>query len=177
MKQFFTTKVICRASIIAALYAVLTWVFGILGFGGGGIFEVRPAEALCILPLFYVESIPGLYIGCMLANLMSGYGVYDIFLGSLATLVAGFATWGIGKAFKNDWLKIVLGGLFPVLVNAFFIPVVIGLASNDQSLYWTLFASLLLSEGVWVYALGTPFYFSIKSLINKNIKVMLPVKN
>lgn len=173
-KTLFTTKTICRAAVIAALYAVLTWVSP-LAFGAGGIFEVRPAEALCMLPLFYFEAIPGLYIGCMLANLMSGYGVYDIFLGSLATLVAGFGTFAVGRLFKNVWLKLAIGGLFPVLVNAFFIPVVIYLASGDAA-YWVYFTSLLLSESVWVYALGIPFYFAIKSLIKKNIAVMMPVK-
>ena len=86
MKHFFTAKRICRAGIIAALYVALTCAFGAIGYQG--FLEIRPAEALCILPLFYAEAIPALYVGCMLSNVISLYGVYDIFLGSLATLIA-----------------------------------------------------------------------------------------
>lgn len=67
----FTTKMLCRAGIIAALYAALTWPLGSLAYGVMG-FQIRPAEALTMLPLFYAESIPALYVGCLLANLLSG---------------------------------------------------------------------------------------------------------
>ena len=131
MKGFFTAKRLCRAGIIAALYVALTYAFGALSYQG--FVQIRPAEALCILPLFFPEAVPALYIGCMLANVASPFWIYDVFIGSLATLFAAVGTWLIGKFFRNNASKIVLGGLFPVLLNAFVIPVVIVFLCGDLS--------------------------------------------
>ncbi|MFQ9736817.1 MAG: QueT transporter family protein [Christensenellaceae bacterium] len=163
MKGFFTAKRLCRAGIIAALYVALTYAFGALSYQG--FVQIRPAEALCILPLFFPEAVPALYIGCMLANVASPFWIYDVFIGSLATLFAAVGTWLIGKFFRNNASKIVLGGLFPVLLNAFVIPVVIVFLCGDLSYgtrtatYWALVGSLAATEAIWVYALGVPLYF------------------
>ncbi|MBO5328078.1 MAG: QueT transporter family protein [Clostridia bacterium] len=165
MKKFFNTKTLCRAGVIAALYATLTWVFSPVAFGP---FQVRPAEALTILPLFFVDAIPALYVGCILANLLSGFGVYDIFLGSLATLFAAILTYAVGKIFKNNIIKMVLGGFFPVILNAVIIPFVIWLAAGSVA-YFTTFLSLLLTQSVWVYVLGSILYVALIGLINRNV--------
>ena len=120
--KFFSTRRLCRAGIIAALYTALTYAFMPFAFGP---FQIRPAEALCILPLFYVEAIPALWIGCMLSNLGSPYFVYDVLIGSLATLLAAFSTYMVGVFLKKGGTRFAVGGLFPVLVNAFIIPVII----------------------------------------------------
>lgn len=168
----FTTVMLCRAGIIAALYAVLTWVMGDLAFTP--LLQIRPAEALTILPLFYIEAVPGLYVGCLLANLLSGYGIYDILLGSLATLVAAALTYGAGRLIKNDILKLIVGGLFPVFVNAFVLPFVWMLAGEPLAAYWADFASLAATEALWVYVIGIPLYFAIKALQKKGVKVLMP---
>jgi uncharacterized membrane protein len=170
----FTTLMLCRAGVIAALYVALTVVFGPFAFGSVttvGIFEVRPSEALTILPLFFVEAIPGLYVGCMLANLASMYSVFDIFLGSLATLIAAVLTYIAGRLIKNKLLKVIVGGLFPIICNAFIIPAVMILAGTPDVVYWYSFATMILNEGVWIYALGIPLYYAIISLQNKGVKV------
>ncbi len=173
MKQLFSVRRICRAGIIAALYVALTCSFGMMSFVG--LFQFRPAEALCILPLFYVEAIPALFVGCMLSNVISQYGVADIFLGSLVTLVAAFLTFLIGKLLretsKNKFahiLRVALGGLFPVLLNALIIPVVIvyigGFTEGFETAliaYTWNFVSLLVSQSIWIYALGAPLYFFV----------------
>jgi uncharacterized membrane protein len=177
-KKKFTTLMLCRAGMIAALYVALTAIFGPFAFGTvtfGGIFEIRPSEALTILPLFFVEAVPGLYIGCMLANLASMYTVYDIFLGSLATLIAALLTYATGRIIKNHVLKVIVGGFFPIIVNAFIIPAVWILAGSTDIVYWYQFALMLLNEGVWIYALGIPFYFAILALQKKGVRVLLPV--
>ena len=122
MKEFFTTKRLCRAGIIAALYVALTYVFLPFAFGP---FQIRPAEAFCILPLLFPEAIPALYVGCMIVNLSSAYAFYDVVFGSLATLLAAFGTYMVGRFFKNVAIKISLGGIFPVLLNAVIIPFII----------------------------------------------------
>ena len=167
MKKF-STKMLCRAGIVAALYAVLTWVLGSFSYGTLG-FQIRPAEALTLLPLFYAESVPALYVGCILANLLSAYGAWDIGLGSLCTLIAALLTFFTGKFIKNTPLKLIVGGLFPVLINAFGIPCVMLLAGSAYAGYWFMFASLLVTQAVWVYALGVPLYFGVRSLRAKGI--------
>jgi uncharacterized membrane protein len=169
-KKFkFSTVMLCRAGVIAALYAVLTWAMGDLAFGP---IQIRPAEALTILPLFFVEAVPGLYVGCMLANLMSGYGVYDIFVGSLATLLAAGLTFGAGKLIKNDIIKVIVGGFFPIICNAFIIPAVFILAGAEDIAYWAEFGIMAATEAIWVYVIGVPLFFAIRALQKKNVRVM-----
>ena len=187
MKHIFTTKRLCRAGIIAALYIALNFVFGVLSFQG--IFQIRPAEALCILPLFFPEAVPALYLGCMLSNLNSPFLVYDVFIGSLATLVAALGTYLIGRLIREEHKKagphaarIALGGIFPVLANAFLIPVVIVFLCGDLSYgtaaisYWTCFASMIVTEAVWVYALGTPLYLFVLRMRRKGVSEFLDGK-
>lgn len=178
MKEFFTTRRLCRAGIIAALYVVLTWVFSALAYNG--FLQIRPAEALCILPLFYVEAVPALFIGCAISNLVSPFAVYDVTVGGAATLLAALSTYFIGRLFKKDGVKIVLGGLPPVLFNAFIIPIVIVFLCGDMGgqatatgAYFFFAASLAATESVWVYALGVPLYFTIKRLREKNLPYFL----
>lgn len=172
MKRF-STKKLCRAGIIAALYVVLTWPLGSLAFGTLG-FQIRPAEALTMLPFFYVESIPALYVGCLLANVFSGYGGWDIGLGSLCTLVAAIGTYGVGRLVRNMPLKLILGGLFPVLVNAFGVPCVMILADSTELGYWANFVSLLVTQSVWVYGLGIPLMLTVNALVKKGVSVLQP---
>lgn len=165
---------ICRAGLIAALYVALTMPFGEMAFGINGLFQIRPSEALTILPLFYAEAVPGLFVGCMLANLFSQFGAYDIFLGSLATLLAACCTYAVGRLIKNSVFKVLLGGIFPIAFNAFIIPAVI-LISAPSTPYWFMVGSFALTESVWVYGLGFPLYFGIKELIDRRVKGVMPV--
>ena len=169
MKSFFTTKKLCRAGIIAALYAALTYAFAPFAFGP---FQIRPAEALCILAAFFPEAIPALWIGCMLSNLASPYFVYDVIFGSLATLLAAFTSYMVGRFFKKEPFRFFLIGFFPVLFNALLIPfIIVFLCGGGEGYtsgiiaYFSFAGSIALTEAVWVYALGTPLYFSLKKLL------------
>ena len=188
MKELFSTKRICRAGVIAALYVALTYAFAPVAFQG--LFQIRPAEALCILPLFFPEAVPALYIGCMLSNLASPFLIYDVFVGSLATLVAALGTYFIGRALRessqNGWVhagRVTFGGLCPVLANTFIIPVIIvflcggteGYASAAIA-YWTYVLSMFLTEAVWIYALGTPLYLAILRLRRRGVSAFLDKK-
>ncbi len=167
MKKF-TTKMLCRSGIVAALYAVLTFALGQFSFGTLG-FQIRPAEALCILPLFYVDCVPALFIGCLIANLLSPVGPWDIFGGSLISLVAAFLTYVVGKFVKNTPLKLILGGIFPVFLNALAIPAIIVFTGAAEISYPFLAISMTVTQIAWVYGLGVPLYFAVRSLKNKNI--------
>ncbi len=163
----FTTKSLCRAGVIAALYAALTYVFMPFAFGP---LQIRPAEALCLLPLFFPEAIPALTVGCMLSNLSSPYLFYDVIFGSLTTLLSALCTFLIGKWIKKEGAKLAIGGLFPVLLNAFILPLVFvflcggGEGKSLFIVYLTFAGGILLSEALWVYALGIPLYYSVRKL-------------
>ena len=177
MKNVFTTKRLCRAGVIAALYVALTYVFATFAFGP---FQIRPAEALCILPLFFPEAIPALFVGCALSNILSQYSVFDIVLGSLTSLFAAFGTYLVGRYIKSAFLKIFTGGLFPVLLNAFIIPLIIVFIFGDTANYASVSAAyfanvgaFLFTESVWIYALGTPLFFAIRKLRARNLPFFL----
>lgn len=181
MKNIFTTKRLCRAGIIAALYVALTYAFGAIAYTG--IFEIRPAEALTILPLFFPEAVPALWIGCMLANLASPFIMYDVPIGGLATLIAALCTYGAGRLIKNHVARVAAGGFFPVIINAFVIPAVIVFMCNDLCgfetttiAYWYCFGSMCLTEGVWIFVLGSLLYFSVLRLRKKGVAVFLDGK-
>ena len=168
-----STRRLCRAGVIAALYVALTYAFMPLAFGP---LQVRPAEALCLLPLFFPEAVPALYVGCMLANITSPFAVYDVFIGSLATLFAAFATYLVGRFCKKQKLKPLLGGIFPILFNAFIIPVIIvflcGGAAGHASVviaYFSNVFTIFLTECIWVYGLGIPLYKIIKGLKKRGV--------
>ena len=78
------TRALVFGAVVAALYAVLTLAFSWISYGP---VQFRIAEALTALPLFMPCSIPGLTVGCVVANLIGGYGLYDIVIGSLATCI------------------------------------------------------------------------------------------
>ena len=75
-----------QAAVIAAIYVVLTIFISAFNLASGAI-QVRISEALTILPFFTPAAIPGLAIGCLLSNLLTGAAVYDVVFGSLATLL------------------------------------------------------------------------------------------
>ena len=165
----FSTKQLTRAGIIAALYVALTYVFFPISFGGE---QARISEALTILPLFYAEAVPALYIGCLISNLM-GWGVFDITIGAFATLLAGLSTYFIGKAVKNKHAKIWLGIIPPIMFNALLIPLVIYLSGGLEKTYF-LQAFLIGGGELLVTAtLGVTLYYSVFAMREKKIGALL----
>ena len=120
-------RFITTGAIIAALYAALTMAFWEISSAG---IQFRLSEALCVLPAFTPAAIPGLTIGCAIANIAGGTWI-DVVFGSLATLLASVCTYFIGRAFrvgKTDKVKLpaaLLCPLPPVLFNAAIIPFVL----------------------------------------------------
>ena len=106
-----------EAALIAAMYVVLTWVANLLRLANG-VIQVRFSEALTILPFFTPAAIPGLAIGCLLSNLLTGAAVYDVVFGSLATLLGAVGTYLLRK-------HKFLCTLPPVIANMVIIPFVL----------------------------------------------------
>ena len=99
---------ITQAAMIAAIYVVLTYIFAPFSFGE---IQVRISEALTILPVFTPAAIPGLFVGCLVANIVSPVGLVDVIIGSAATLLAALLTYLLRE-------HRLLALLPPVLTNA-----------------------------------------------------------
>ncbi len=108
---------ITQAAVIAALYVVLTLLANALGLANYAI-QVRFSEALTILPFFTPAAIPGLTIGCLLSNLLTGCMPLDILFGSLATLLGAVGTYLLRK---RQWMA----PLPPILANTVIVPFVL----------------------------------------------------
>ncbi len=146
------TKIIAVNAVVAAMYVVLTMPFGVITTG---IFQFRPAEALAILPAIAPYTMIGLAIGCGISNMVSLFGIYDIVLGSLVTLLAGYLS--STKLLCNKWLA----PLPPILLNALLLPL-IWLLSDSSVGYLICMCSLLVSQSVVIYGLGVPLYMLTK---------------
>jgi uncharacterized membrane protein len=146
------------AAIIAATYVVLTYVASALGLASGAI-QIRLSEALTILPVFTPYAIPGLFIGCLLANILTGCVLWDVILGSLATLVGAIFTYLLRK-------NKLIATIPPILANTFIVPFVLIYFYRLEGFYWyfalTVFAGEVISCGV----LGTILR---KSLEKRNL--------
>ena len=159
----FTTKKLARAGVIAGLYVGLTLIF--LPFSFGGI-QIRIAEGLTFLPIFFPESIFSLFVGCAVVNLFSSFGVLDVVIGSLTTLCAGFLTRVIYKKTKS----LLLAGLPPVVLNAIFIPIVIYLSGVVEG-YFLNMVSIFISQSIFVYGIGIPLSLFLRKEEKKGSKL------
>ena len=108
---------ITQAAMIAAIYVVLTYFVSAFNLASGTI-QVRLSEAMTVLPYFTPAAIPGLWIGCLLANLLTGCGIYDIVFGSLATLIGAIFTYLLRK-------HKFLCTLPPVISNMVIVPLIL----------------------------------------------------
>ena len=112
------TLSLTRAALIAALYVILTFISQMFGLASG-VIQIRLSETLTVLPLFYKEAIPGLWIGCIIANILTGCAPWDVVFGSLATLLGAIGTYYIGRK------KPILGPIFPIISNMVIVPLVL----------------------------------------------------
>lgn len=166
----FTTREITQAAVIAAAYLVIAFLFAPISFG---LVQFRISEALMLLSAITPAAIPGLFVGCLLSNIMAGgLGIIDIVLGSLATLLASIATFymakkirGISKLPKSLMLPlptvlfnaIIVGGYLPLVI-----PEIRDLNESFVAVLLISMGSVFLGQMVVTYLLGIPFYYGIK---------------
>ena len=110
------TRLIAHAAMIAAIYVILTWLFAPFGFGE---VQIRISEALTILPAFTPAAVPGLFIGCLIGNILSGAILPDIIFGSLATLI------GAVLVYRMRNCNPLLLPIAPVLSNTVIVPLIL----------------------------------------------------
>ena len=156
----FSLKETALAGLIAAVYVVLGLAFMPISFG---VYQLRVAEALTVLPFLTRAAIPGLFIGCLLANLFGGMGWQDIVFGSLLTLMAAILTRVVyllshrlqeKKTLSSDTIGVILAPLPPVLINAFgvsaYLAPIIGVG------YWFSVQMIGIGQLAACYGLGLP---------------------
>ncbi len=152
-----SVKRVVRGGIIAALYAGITVLLAPISFGS---VQARVSEALTLLPFIMPEAIPGLTVGCLIANIFGG-SVMDMIFGTLATLAAAILT----SKIKNMWLCPI-----PViLLNGIIVGAVLTFTTVEASLKVFLFnaASIAVSEAIICYCLGEPLLLFIGGLSKK----------
>lgn len=138
------------ASAIAAIYVVLTLVSAAAGLSGG-VIQFRLSEALTVLPVFTGAAVPGLFIGCAIANLVTGALPWDVAIGSLATLIGAYLTY----RFRN---RPKLAPVFPILSNGLIVPFVLKYVYTFPGSYWFFFLTVTAGETVCCGLFGYLLY-------------------
>ena len=137
------TRWIAHAAMIAAIYIIVTWLFAPFGFGE---IQVRISEALTILPAFTPAAVPGLFVGCLIGNILGGAILPDIIFGSLATLIGAVLVYRMRD--KHSFLL----PLPPILSNTLIVPFVLrygyGVALPLPLLMFSIGIGELISCGV-----------------------------
>jgi uncharacterized membrane protein len=136
------------SAMIAAVYLVLTLIFYLTSFLP---YQIRFAEVLTVLPYFTPLAIPGLFVGCVVANILGGNGIWDVVIGSLATLIAAYLTY---KLTYNKRGRKWLAPIPPVIVNVVMVGPMLSVLYKMP-----LFATMLsvgLGQIIACYVLGFP---------------------
>ena len=139
-----------QAAMIAALYVVLTYIANLFGLASG-VIQIRLSEMLCILPGFTPAAIPGLFIGCLLSNILTGCVIWDILFGSLATLAGAIGTYLL----RNHKFVFTLP---PVAANMIVVPLVLQYAYGVPDAVWYLAVTVGAGEVISVCILGMLLY-------------------
>ena len=153
------TREIAFGGLIAALYVVLTFVAQAFGLASGAI-QVRFSEALCLLPCLTPAAVPGLTLGCVLANLLTGCAPWDVVFGSLATLLGAVGT----RMMKN---RPFLSWIPPVLSNTVIVPIVLMKVYGVDTAWPLLTFQIFAGEMISVCVLGLLLYKAVKPMMNR----------
>ena len=143
-ESVFSPLFIARAGMIAALYVVLTMLFAPISFKE---VQVRISEALTILPLFTPAAIPGLFVGCLISNILGGGILWDIIFGSIATLLGAIGGYMLRR---NKWLVPVPA----IVANTIIVPLVLRFGYGVNLPFILLVLSIAAGEFLSCFVLG-----------------------
>lgn len=155
LDQHGKTMFIVRSAVIAALYAALTLALYPISFGA---VQFRVSEALTLLPIVMPEAIPGLFVGCLVSNLIGSATPWDIIFGSLATLIAAILTYATRS-------NKILAAFWPVLCNTVIVGLVLAL-TLDLPVFLTM-GEVGLGELAVVYTVGMAMLAALKRVPKK----------
>ncbi len=152
---------VAQAGVIAAIYVVMTYFVNALNLANGAI-QVRLSEALCILPVFTPAAIPGLFIGCLLSNTITGCVIWDIIFGSLATLIGAVGTYLLRRT------KFIYT-LPPVIANAVVVPLVLKYAYGLSDAWLFLVCTVAIGEIISVCFVGS----LLRNALKRSMSIVL----
>lgn len=169
-KPRYTTRELARSGMIAAIYVVLTMIFKPISFSQEGLLQFRISEALTLMPILTGSAVQGLFIGCLLANLLGGGIWFDVVLGSVATLLAALCT----RRLRD---KPFLAALMPTLFNGLIVGPVVYFAYTkpagdpvNTGVLLLCMGAVALGELVVCYALGMPMLYAMRKLPERVLK-------
>ena len=145
-------RMMCEAAVIAALYAAITYAAAPLA---SGVIQVRISEALCALPIFTPSAIPGVTLGCLLANLLTGSPLPDVIFGTLATLIGAIFT----ALLRRHPIPALLP---PIISNVIIVPLVLKFAYKVPEAYLFTVCTVGAGEIISVGILGFILYIALK---------------
>ena len=152
-----------RGAMIAACYVALTYVAHVFGLASGTI-QFRVSEALCILPIFMPEAVPGLFVGCLISNLITLFNPFDIIFGSLATLIGAYGAWLLRKLpHRFLWVATIP----TVLANMLIVPFVLIYAYGVPDGYFFIMLTVFIGEAACAGILGSALYYSMGDRLTK----------
>ncbi len=141
------TRFITNGAIIAAMYVVLTLVANSLNLASGAV-QIRLSEALTVLPYFTMSSVSGLFVGCIISNLITGAVIWDTVFGSLATLIGALIT----RAVRKKSMYLAPAG--PIVANTIVVPLVLAKAYHVDSALWLIALTVGIGEIISCGVLG-----------------------
>jgi len=154
-----TVRDLARGAIIAAVYALLTIFLAPIS---SGLIQCRVAEAMSVLPYFTFAAVPGLFVGCLLANLLTGAPAYDVLFGSLATLLAAYITYLMRKRVTK-----FLAPLPSVVINALVVGALLTYVYQVGVGYWLAAGYVAVGQAIACFGIGLPLMTVLQKFNDK----------
>jgi uncharacterized membrane protein len=162
------TKCLTYAALISALYTAVSLSLMSLAFGP---IQFRPAEGMMVLAAFFPFAVPGLFVGCLITNIFSPFGILDIIFGSLATLLVAVLIRFIARYVKNILLRCIILPFVAVIINALIIGAVLYYTQTPEAeafSYLFFFSDIFISESVSAYLVGVPLLIFFQKMQNRS---------
>lgn len=150
----FSPRALCQGALIAAMYVALTYLAAQFGLDSG-VIQLRLSEALCVMPVFTAAAVPGLFLGCLLANTLTGAVILDVVMGSAATLIGAVGTYALRRHPR-------LALLPPIAANTVIVPWVLRYGYGMPDAVWYMMVTVGIGEVLSVGVLGSLLYLSLR---------------
>ncbi|MBR2466462.1 MAG: QueT transporter family protein [Clostridia bacterium] len=166
MKRKSNALFLTRGAVIAAIYVTLTYLSHVFGLASG-VVQLRLSEALCVLPAFLPEAVPGLTIGCLISNLVTGCAPWDVVFGALATFLGAVGARLFARLANKSRLLAFIIPLPTVISNTLIIPFVLRYAYGAPDALPFMMLTVGAGELLSALVLGMLLYFSIKKIFGR----------
>ncbi len=166
MKRKSNALFLTRGAVIAAIYVTLTYLSHVFGLASG-VVQLRLSEALCVLPAFLPEAVPGLTIGCLISNLVTGCAPWDVVFGAFATFLGAVGAQLFARLANKRRLLAFLIPFPTVISNTLIIPFVLRYAYGAPDALPFMMLTVGAGELLSALVLGMLLYFSIKKIFGR----------